>query len=85
MRMPPRALGLATLLMAVVAPAASAQIKKFDLDEMVEVMDGAVYGEIVATQSFRIDTPEEPELYFTTITVEGRSLVDGSAVTVDVK
>lgn len=84
MRKPPIALGLAALLMAAAAPVASAQIKKLDLDEMVEIMDGAVYGEIVATHCFRIDTPEEPELYFTTITIEGRSMVDGSAVTVDV-
>ena len=42
-------------------------------------MDGAVYGEITARTVFRVDDRVQgPELYFTTLTIEGRSLVDGT-------
>ena len=62
-----------------------AQIKKYTLDEMVAEMDNAVYGEIVDRQVFRVDhAVDGPELFFTTITIEGRSLVDNSPLTVDV-
>jgi hypothetical protein len=62
-----------------------AQIKKYTLGEMVAEMDNAVFGEIVDRHVFRVDHPiDGPELYFTTITIEGRSLADGSPMTVDV-
>ena len=62
-----------------------AQIKKYTLDEMVGEMDNAVYGEIVDRHVFRVDDPVDgPELYFTTLTVEGRSLTTGVPMTVDI-
>lgn len=62
-----------------------AQIKKYTLDEMVAEMDNAVQGEIVDSHVFRVDHPVDgPELYFTTLTIQGRSLVDGVPLTVDV-
>lgn len=62
-----------------------AQIERLSLDEMVSRTDNAIYGEIVAKEAFRRDHPiDGPEMYFTTITIEGRSLVDGKKMTVDV-
>jgi hypothetical protein len=48
-------------------------------------MDNAVYGEIVNRQVFRVDHPiDGPELFFTRLTIEGRSLANNSPMTVDV-
>lgn len=61
------------------------QIKECTLDEMVVLSDDAIYGVITERRSFRVDHPiDGPELYFTTITLEGRSLVSGEPMTVDV-
>jgi len=61
------------------------QIKEYTLDQMVEEADNTVYGVITDRQVFRVDHPiDGDELYFTTITIEGRSLVTGNPMTVDV-
>ena len=62
-----------------------AQIKAYTLDEMVGEADQAVHGQIVASRVFRVDhAVDGPELYFTTLTIQGTLLADGTAVTVDV-
>ncbi len=62
-----------------------AKIEALTLDQMVARADNAVYGEIVAKRAFRVDHPlDGPGLYFTTLTLEGRSLAQGALITVDV-
>ncbi len=76
--------GLAALAIAFCA-AAPAQIQRLSLEEMVDLADGAILGTIVDSQVFRVDDPiDGPELYFTTLTIEGRSLVDSTPSTVQV-
>ena len=58
---------------------------RVNLQEMVELSDGAVIGNIVSSETIRIDHPVDgPELYYTTLTVRGRSLVNGEVLTVPV-
>ena len=62
-----------------------AQIERLTLDQMVSKTDNAMYAEIVGQHVFRIDHPiDGPELYFTTLTLDGYSLVDGTPMTVEV-
>jgi hypothetical protein len=62
-----------------------AQIERLTLNRMVEVTDDAVYAEIVGKRVFRIDHPVDgPELYFTTLTLKGRSLQDSRDYTTEV-
>ena len=76
---------LCLVALGALATPAPAQIKSFTLPEMVATADGAVYGQITAAHVFRVDDPNEgPELYFTTLTIQGRALADGRALTVDV-
>jgi hypothetical protein len=76
--------GLAALAVAFCAVAA-AQIRSLSLEEMVELADGAILGTIVDTEVFRVDDPVDgPELYYTTLTIEGRSLVDDTPSTLQV-
>ena len=76
---------LVALVVAATGVPGLAQIQRLTLDEMVETMDDAVYGEIVASRVFRVDHPiDGPELYFTTLTIEGRAMTDASPLTVDV-
>jgi len=80
-----RCLGLALLVGALVPAVSAAQIKPFTLDEMVRTADQAVDGQIVAAKVFRVDAPDAgPELFYTTITIQGRKLGDGQPITVDV-
>jgi len=72
------------LLAALLGVAAPAQIKQFTLEEITQVADNSVYGEIVAARVFRSDGPQEPNFYFTRLTIEGRSMADGRPMTVDV-
>ncbi len=66
-------------------PLALAQIERLTLDQMVSKTDNAVVAEIVGQRVFRIDHPiDGPELYFTTLTLDGYSLVDGTPMTVNV-
>jgi len=78
-------LGLSTLLLAALGAVSTAQIKSFTLEEMVQTADQAIYGQIIGSRVFRVDSPVDGEgLYFTTITIQGRTLADGRATTVDV-
>jgi len=80
-----RALTLAGGLVLAAAAVATAQIERLTLDEMVARTDNAVIATITASRVFRIDHPTDGiELYFTTLTLQGTSLVDGSAQSVDV-
>jgi hypothetical protein len=62
-----------------------AAIERLDLRQMVQRADGAVSGTIVAKHVIRIDHEVDgPELYYTILTVEGSSLTNGAAQTVEV-
>lgn len=71
-------------LLAWVAAPATAKIERLSLEQMVEKTDNALDAEIVAHQVFKVDHPRDGELYFTKLTLAGRSLRDGRATTVDV-
>ncbi len=74
-----------SVLLALLALRAEAQIKGFTLEELMRTADRAVHGEIVATRTFRAGGSAPGEaLYYTTITLEGRALGDARPVTVDV-
>ena len=78
-------LGLSAVILAFAGTAGLAQIKELTLPEMVADTDDAVFGEIVGSHVFRVDHPTDgAELYFTTLTIEGSSLVDSTPLTVDV-
>ena len=63
----------------------TAQIKALTLDEMVTQTEGCVFGSITGQEVFVIDHPVDgPELYYTTLTVTGRSLYTGKDATVQV-
>jgi hypothetical protein len=62
-----------------------AQIKSFTLSEMVTTADHAIFGQIIGSRVERIDSlVDGPELYYTTLTLLGRTLDDGQLTTVDV-
>ena len=62
-----------------------AKIVRLDLEGMVTATDDAVLGTIVDRNVFRVDHPiDGPELYYTTLTVEGESLRTGQDRRVDV-
>ena len=67
------------------AVASQAQIERLTLDDMLAKTDNSVLAEITAKHVFRVDHPiDGPELYFTTLTLEGESLETGQPMTVDV-
>ena len=73
------------LVLGASSAVATAQIKSFSLEEMVQAADQAIYGQIIGSHAWRVDSPVDGEgLYFTTITIQGRTLADGHAITVDV-
>lgn len=74
---------LAGLVLLGAAAVGAAQIERLDLPKMVHKADGAVFGTIVDREVIRIDHPVDgPELYFTHLTIEGRSLITGDLETV---
>ncbi len=78
---------LATVAGALIAAAtlAFAQIERLSLAQMATKIDDAVDGKIIERRVFRVDHPKDgPELYFTTLTIQGVSAIDGSPLTVDV-
>ena len=78
------ALFLAIVGVAGVA-ASSAQIERLSLSEMLAKTDNSVLAEITASKVFRVDHPiDGDELYFTTLTLQGKSLETGQPITVDV-
>ncbi len=63
----------------------TAQIKALTLDEMVTQTEGCVFGSVTGQEVFVIDHPVDgPELYYTTLTVQGRSLYTGKDTTIQV-
>ena len=72
------------LLLGALAAAGMAQIKTLSLAEMVQTADQAVHGQIVASRVTRRDTKDLEGLYFTTLTIQGRTLRNGQPITVDV-
>ena len=68
----------------LLASSTTAQVRALDLTEMVEVCDNAVYGQILSKHVSRLEAEDGRILYFTTLTVEGRLLTDGTPVRVDV-
>src|SRR5262244_2676124 len=84
MRTLPRLVG-PVLLLGALAAGALAQIKKFTLEEMVQTADAAVQGQIIASRVFRVDSPRDgADLFYTTITIQGRTLRDAQPITIDV-
>jgi hypothetical protein len=82
-RLLPWTLALPAALLA--AGLAGAQIERLDLAQMVARTDNAIHGRIVAQEVVRIDHPVDGEgLYFTHLTIEGTSLVDGQPLSVTV-
>jgi len=76
---------LAFLVLLALGASTPAQIKRFTLEEIVHTADRAVYGQIVAAHAFRRDSATDgPELYYTTLTIAGRTLDDDRPITVDV-
>jgi hypothetical protein len=77
---------LALVALLAAAAVASAQIERLTLRQMMERVDGAVRGEIIGRQVHRVPHPEPGAgpLYYTSLVVQGTSLVDGSAATVTV-
>ncbi len=81
----PRA--LTALALIAVAGVGLAQIIRIDLPQMVAQTDDAVLGTITAAKVFRTDGSKPgqvQELYFTTLTITGRSLSNDLPLTVDV-
>ncbi len=73
------------LVLGALSALGLAQIQEYTLPELVEAADGAVYGEIISSQVVKEqDSLEDPATYFTTLTIEGRSLTDGTSVVLDV-
>lgn len=73
------ALGLAVLT----AGLGWSQIERLDLGQMVAKTDNAIAGRIVSAQAFRTDGQVDA-LYFTRLTIAGRSLVNDQPLTVEV-
>ena len=62
-----------------------AQIERLNLEQMVARTDDALFGVITQRNVVRIDHPVDgPELYFTHLTIQGRSLNSGYENTVTV-
>ena len=80
-----RILKTASAIAALVAVTAlgTAQIERLNLNQMVAKTDNSVLGEITKKEVIRVDHPTDgPELYYTRMTVSGRSLVNGAEQTV---
>ena len=76
------ALGLA---LCATSALAWASIARLDLASMMKLSDNAVIGTITQRETIRIDHPiDGQELYFTRLTIEGRSLKNDANVTTDV-
>ena len=76
---------LPALALVAAGAVGSAQIERLTLDQMVQKTDDGTLGTIVKSKVFRVDHPVDgPELYFTTITIQGKSLTDSAPVELDV-
>ncbi len=84
MKLPTRLL-LGTSAALVASALGVAQIVRLDLTQMIAQTDGAIYGTIVEKEVIRIDHPiDGPELYYTTLRIEGRLLGSSKTTTVGV-
>jgi len=81
-----RFLSAAAAALALLSAVGLSQIVETDLAGMMKsYADGAVVGEITKQKVFRVDHPTDgQELYFTTITIEGRAVGEKTKTTVDV-
>ena len=75
---------LLALAAATTATVGHAAIVRLNLSEMMAQVDNAVRGEIVAKKVFRASHPVDGSTHYTVLTIEGKSLIDGRDVTVDV-
>ena len=75
---------LSALALAVGASALGAQVRALTLSEMVEVADQGVFGQILSKRVTRLDALDGRTLYYTSMTIEGRQLADGTPVRVEV-
>ena len=78
---------LSALALIAAAGVGLAQIIRLDLPQMVAQTDDAVLGTISAAKVFRTDgskAGQVQQLYFTTLTITGRSLSNEMPMTVDV-
>lgn len=85
MKLSPTGFLVSALAVVALAALGTAQILRLDLSQMIARTTDTVRGKIAARHVIRIDHPVDgPELYFTTLTIEGRSLETGKPLTVDV-
>jgi len=73
------------LAVAALATLGTAQILRLDLSQMIARTTDTVRGKIAARDVVQIDHPVDgTDMYFTTLTIEGRSLETGKPLTVKV-
>lgn len=85
MKFSPSSMLVGAASVALVGALGMAQIVRLDLDQMVAQTDGAIYGTIVDRSVIRIDHPiDGPELYYTTLSIQGRLLGSAKTTTVGV-
>ena len=85
MKFSPSSMLMGATSVALVGALGVAQIVRLDLPQMVAQTDGAIYGTIVDRSVIRIDHPiDGPELYYTTLYIEGRLLGSTQTTTVGV-
>ena len=77
-------LGAAALACVAATTYVQASIESFTLETMLARVDNAVVGKIVDRHVFKATDPVDGTMYFTTITVEGNSLLDGAPMTLPV-
>jgi hypothetical protein len=76
---------LGALALTAMSASTFSQIKKLTLTQMVTETDDAVVGQITNSHVFRVDHPVDgEELYFTTLTIVGKSLQDDTVMNVNV-
>lgn len=80
----PRA-AISALALTVCGAIGAAQIERLDLNQMVAKTDNSIVGEIIASKVFKVDDPVDGvDLFYTTLTIAGRSLVDGKLLEIPV-
>lgn len=78
-------LACAALILLGLAPALTAQILRLTLEQMVDRTDGAVHGTITKSLVTHLpETKDGPDMFFTTLTIEGENLISGLPQTVEV-
>lgn len=83
-RMPMRFLTALVIALVCFSAPARASVEHLDLAAMVAKADGSAVGTITARRVVRIDSEiDGPELYFTILTLEGRSLATDAPVTLE--